>query len=79
MTETPEGRDPTPEMKVKKLKCRRTGQMFTVSEHVQCPYCYGEGQTIEKGGDYKDFCEFRQGEDPINFGFPPDGTRTRSG
>ena len=79
MTETPESRDPTPEMKVKKLRCRRTGQMFSVSEHVQCPYCYGEEKTIEGGGKYNEFCEFKEGEDPVNFGFPPDNPRTQQG
>ena len=74
-----EQQDPNPGMKVKKLRCRRTGQMFTVAEHVECPYCYGEEKTIEQGKDYKDFCEFKEGEDPINFGFPPDSTRTQHG
>ena len=78
MTDAPD-QDPLPEMKVKKLRCRRTGQMFSVAEHVQCPYCYGEDKTIEGGGDYPEFCEFKEGEDPINFGFPPDSTRTQSG
>lgn len=79
MSEQPDAQDPNPGMKVKKLRCRRTGQMFTVAEHVECPYCFGEDATIEKGGDYKDFCEFQQGKDPINFGFPPDSTRTQRG
>ena len=65
--------------KVKKLKCRRTGQMFTVAEHVECPYCSGDEQTIEEGRDYDEFCEFQAGKDPINFGFPPDSTRTQRG
>ena len=78
MTEQPE-KDPTPHLKVKKLRCRRTGQMLTVAEHVECPYCFGKEQTIEEGGEYEDFCEFLPGKDPINFGFPPDSTRTRHG
>ena len=78
MSETPE-QEPLPKMKVKKLRCRRTGQLFAVSEHVVCPYCYGEEKTIEQGGEYKDFCEFKPGEDPINFGFPPDSSRMRHG
>lgn len=79
MTEQPPNQDPTPPMKVKKLRCRRTGQMFTVSEHAVCPYCYGDEKTIEKGGEYEAFCEFKPDEDPINFGFPPDSSRTQRG
>ena len=65
--------------KVKKLKCRRTGQMFTVAEHVECPYCSGDEATIESGKPYDEFCEFQRDKDPINFGFPPDSTRNRKG
>ena len=80
MTDKPhEEQEPLPKMKVKTLRCRRTGQMFSVAEHVECPYCYGDEGTIEKGGEYEDFCEFRAGEDPINFGFPPDSSRNQQG
>ena len=71
--------DPQPGMKVKVLRCRRTGQMFEVAEHVECPYCSGDAESIEQTGDYKNFCEFRPGEDPINFGFPPDSSRHQHG
>ncbi len=71
--------DPQPQMKVKTLRCRRTGQMFEVAEHVECPYCSGDAEIIEKTGDYKHFCEFKAGEDPINFGFPPDSSRNQRG
>ncbi|MHC5011344.1 MAG: hypothetical protein ACYTG6_10395 [Planctomycetota bacterium] len=43
------------------------------------PYCSGDAETIEKTGDYKNFCEFKPGEDPINFGFRPDSSRFQQG
>jgi hypothetical protein len=66
-------------LKLKELKCRRTGRMYTVAEHVVCPYCSGEAETIERGGDYSEFCEFDAKSDPVNFGFPDDTSRVRSG
>ena len=66
-------------LRLKDLRCRRTGQMFQVEQHVECPYCSGDAETIRKSGRYKDFCEFRPGTDPVNFGFPPDADRTRHG
>ena len=61
------------------LRCRRTGRIYDVEEHVQCPYCSADAETIEKSGSYDDFCEFRPGEDPVNFGFKPDTDRFRHG
>jgi len=66
-------------LKLKELRCRRTGQMYTVEEHVVCPYCSGEAETIERGGDYSEFCEFEAGRDPIHFGFPEGASRTSRG
>ena len=40
--------EPQPGMKVKVLRCRRTGQMFEVAEHVVCPYCSGDAESILK-------------------------------
>jgi hypothetical protein len=71
--------EPLPRMRIKKLRCRRTGQMFTVAEHAECPYCFSDSDTIAKGGTYESFCEFHPGKDPVNFGFPPDSTRTEEG
>ena len=78
MTDQP-APDEREHLKLKVLKCRRTGQMYEVAQHVECPYCSGDEATIRRTGQYKDFCEFRPGEDPINFGFPPDSTRTKHG
>ena len=68
-----------PVMRVKTLRCRRTGQMFQVSVHARCPYCFADDDTIAKGGQYERFCDYDPEKDPINFGFPPDSTRTQSG
>ena len=64
---------------VRLLRCRRTGQTFTVSEHLRCPYCTADRKTIEASGRYEDFCSFDPEKDPINFGFDPDSSRFRSG
>jgi hypothetical protein len=64
---------------LKTLRCRRTGQMYRVEQHVECPYCSGDEETVRRGGSYKNFCEFRPGEDPVDFGFPPDTDRLRHG
>jgi hypothetical protein len=71
--------DPRRHVKLKTLRCRRTGQMFTVEKHVECPYCFGDEGAVRKGGQYKDFCEFKPGDDPVSFGFPPDSTRSQHG
>ena len=74
-----EEEEPSPKLKYKKLRCQRTGQLFEVQEHEECPYCSGDSQSIENADTYKDFCEFKKGKDPINFGFPPDSSRNQSG
>ena len=79
MTEEPKPDERLVKVKVKTLRCRRTGQMFTVAQHVECPYCSAHEATIEGGSAYDAFCEFRQGKDPVSFGFPPDSTRTQHG
>ena len=65
--------------KVKKLKCRRTGQMYTVAEHVQCPYCYGDGAAIEEGQETWEAGSGNKITTADHFGFPPDSTRTQRG
>ncbi len=64
---------------LKLLRCRRTGQMLEVDAHAECPYCSGTAEAIRKTGQYRDFCEFHPGEDPLNFGFPADAERVRHG
>jgi len=56
------------------VMCRRTDQPTTVTEHARCPYCFGELAEI-RAGDHRQFCDFDPSRDPINFGFPPDGSR----
>ena len=70
---------PEPQPKVTRLRCRRTGQMYTVPQHVRCPYCFGDAKRIEAGADHGQFCDYEPGVDPVVFGFPPGGTRDRSG
>lgn len=64
---------------LKAFRCRRTGQIYEVEEHVQCPYCSADAKTIENSDDYDKFCEFRPGDDPVNFGLKPDADRFRHG
>ena len=71
--------EPSEHVQLKTLRCRRTGQLYRVEQHVQCPYCSGDADTIRRSGKYQDFCEFHPGSDPVNFGFPPDSDRTRHG
>ncbi len=68
-----------PIVRNKVLRCRRTGQIFNVAQHEVCLYCSGDAKTIENAHKYEDFCEFRPGVDPINFGFPLDSSRVQHG
>ena len=65
-------------IRLKDLRCRRTGQMLTPQQHHECPYCFGKEEEIGKGG-YDAFCDYKAGEDPISFGFPPDDVRRLKG
>jgi len=60
------------------VHCRRTNQQYSHAEHKRCPYCYG-GLADVADGAHGEFCDFNPDEDPIAFGFPPDGTRHESG
>jgi hypothetical protein len=60
--------DPRRHVKLKALRCRRTGRMNTVQEHLICPYCSGTAESITRAARYSDFCEYET-TDPINFGF----------
>ncbi len=51
------------------IPCRRLGILLPVSEHRDCPYCFGIEPDI-RTGDHALFCDFRPGEDPPRFGFP---------
>ena len=56
------------------VRCRRLDKDLPVAEHAECPYCFGNKQQIGTG-DHAEFCDFKPGVDPINFGFPPDTSR----
>lgn len=49
--------------------CRRIKLALPVAEHKCCPYCFGVESDV-KSGDHERFCDFQEGKDPINFGFP---------
>jgi hypothetical protein len=52
-----------------RVQCRRVHRKLTIQEHLVCPYCFGCAADVA-WGDHANFCEFRPGIDPINFGFP---------
>ena len=64
--------------RLKLLLCRRTGQKIEPGEHERCPYCFGRLADIEKGR-HEAFCDYREGVDPISFGFPTEDTRSEQG
>lgn len=66
-------------VKLRTLRCRRTGQMFSAAEHSRCPYCTADAKTIETTPEYEQFCDYQAGVDPVHFGFPDDATRNKSG
>jgi len=49
--------------------CRRLERPLTISEHLDCLYCFGN-KTEVRTADHDCFCDFEPGKDPINFGFP---------
>jgi hypothetical protein len=57
--------------RVTKVMCHRVGRQLSIDEHAKCPYCDGDPKHI-KTAKHESFCDFKPGEDPINFGFPPD-------
>ena len=58
----------------KQVWCRRLEKKLAVHDHADCPYCFGKKGEIAQG-EHGEFCDFKPGEDPINFGFPPDTSR----
>ncbi len=60
------------------IACRRTGQLYDISECLRCPYCCAD-DAQQPGADAKTFCDFHPGVDPLNFGFPGDDDRTLRG
>ena len=65
-------------LRLRELRCRRTGQMYSVDQHAECPYCSAEPEAIRKTGRHEDFCDFKPGVDPVSFGFPTDTSRNKS-
>jgi len=58
--------------------CLRLEGPVSQAQHLRCPYCYGDADAV-RAGDRSKFCDFHPGEDPIAFGFPPDGSRLAHG
>lgn len=58
--------------------CRRLQHELPVSEHADCPYCFGTKDEIT-GSVHRRFCGYDAEKDPIQFGFPPDSSRNQSG
>ncbi len=56
------------------IRCRRVDAFYSPEEHARCPYCYGKESDVSTG-EHGRFCDFKPGEDPINFGFPTDRGR----
>ena len=63
------GKPPEPE-----TFCRRLQRLLPIDEHQRCPYCFGGRLEVEQGSHDR-FCDFKPGQDPIHFGFPPDSSR----
>ena len=59
-----------------RVHCRRLDRTLPLHEHADCPYCFGKPKAIATG-EHEQFCDFRPGQDPVNFGFPPDTSRNR--
>ena len=57
--------------RVTKVMCHRVGRQLSIAEHEKCPYCDGDPKHI-KTAKHEYFCDFKPGEDPVNFGFPKD-------
>lgn len=60
----------------RELPCRRVDRAYKVEEHLRCPYCFGTRDDI-RSKDYRCFCDFKPGVDPIAFGFPGTSSRWR--
>ena len=59
--------------RVVKVYCRRLGEQLPLSEHKECPYCFGKSEV--GSAQHELFCDFKPGEDPTCFGFPGDRGR----
>lgn len=55
--------------KTGEVYCRRIKLALPLAEHKSCPYCFGKESDI-RTGDHATFCDFEEGKDPVNFGFP---------
>lgn len=81
MTDKEEERDATrvaPDLRLKRLLCKRTGERLEPLEHERCPYCFGRLAEVETGR-HESFCDYREGVDPIHFGFPAEDSRLERG
>jgi len=76
MTE-PKLHQPKPTAAFPQVFCPRLEKTLPVDEHADCPFCFGKKPQIAKA-DHGDFCDFKPGSDPVNFGFPTDATRNRT-
>ena len=61
-------------VRLKRLLCKRTGVQIEPGEHERCPYCFGRLADIETGS-HEAFCDYREGIDPVSFGFPDENRR----
>jgi hypothetical protein len=67
-----------PDLRLIRLLCRRTGEQIEPAEHERCPYCFGRLADVEKG-KHEAFCDYREGVDPVHFGFPDEEPRFGQG
>ena len=51
--------------------CVRIKKPVSVKDHKKCPYCFGKTADV-KSKKHKKFCDFKEGEDSVTFGFPFD-------
>jgi len=66
--------DPTQPLDDQRVWCRRLDCELPVRQHADCLYCFGSKQQIACRA-HEQFCDFKKGQDPIHFGFPPDTSR----
>ena len=58
--------------------CHRLQKPLSIKEHERCPYCYGQKSEIRDQG-HDQFCDFKPGEDPVQFGDDANGDRMSRG
>ena len=60
------------------IRCRRTGQLYSLAECPRCPYCYGDDDAVASARR-EEYCDFDPKRDPVHFGFPPGAARDLRG